>query len=106
MSLLRRGFTYEGYEVVTAGSGTEALAIARQKQPDLVVLDIMLPDMSGLEVCRRLRSAEPGLPIVILSARDTPADEIAGLDIGADDYITKPFSFELLVARVRALLRR
>jgi two-component system response regulator MprA len=105
-SLLRRGFTYEGYEVHTAASGPEALVIAREKPPDLVVLDIMMPGMDGLDVCRRLREADPALPILMLTAKDAPADQIAGLDTGADDYVTKPFSFELLAARVRALLRR
>ena len=105
-SLLRRGFTYEGYEVYAAASGSKALVIAREKPPDLVVLDIMMPGMDGLDVCRRLREADPALPILMLTAKDAPADQIAGLDTGADDYVTKPFSFELLAARVRALLRR
>jgi len=105
-SLLRRGFTYEGYEVITAGSGTEALTLARDRPPALVVLDIMMPEMDGLEVCRRLRAADPALPVLLLTAKDAPADQIAGLERGADDYVTKPFSFEILAARVRALLRR
>jgi len=105
-SLLRRGFTYEGYEVLAAGSGAEALTLARERPPALVVLDIMMPEMDGLEVCRRLRQADPSLPILLLTAKDAPGDQIAGLDIGADDYVTKPFSFEVLAARVRALLRR
>ena len=105
-SLLRRGFTYEGYEVHAAASGSKALVIAREKPPDLVILDIMMPGMDGLDVCRRLREADPALPILMLTAKDAPADQIAGLDTGADDYVTKPFSFELLAARVRALLRR
>ncbi|OGO51565.1 MAG: DNA-binding response regulator [Chloroflexi bacterium RBG_16_68_14] len=105
-SLLRRGFAYEGYEVSTADSGPEALRLARERPPALVVLDVMMPEMDGLEVCRRLREADPSLPILLLTARDAPADQIAGLDTGADDYVTKPFSFEVLSARVRALLRR
>lgn len=105
-SLLRRGFTYEGYEVRTAASGPEALALARERAPSLVILDIMMPGMDGLEVCRRLRGADPALPILLLTARDAPGDQIRGLDTGADDYVTKPFSFEVLSARVRALLRR
>ena len=105
-SLLRRGFAYEGYEVQTAGSGPDALKLARDRPPALVILDIMMPGMDGLEVCRRLREAEPSLPILLLTAREAPGDQIRGLDIGADDYVTKPFSFEVLSARVRALLRR
>jgi len=105
-SLLRRGFAYEGYEVQTACSGPDALKLARDRPPALVILDIMMPGMDGLEVCRRLREAEPSLPILLLTAREAPGDQIRGLDIGADDYVTKPFSFEVLSARVRALLRR
>ncbi len=104
-SLLRRGFTYEGYEVHAAGSGTEALQLARDHAPRLVILDIMMPGMDGLDVCRRLREADATLPILLLTAKDAPGDQIKGLDIGADDYVTKPFSFEVLAARVRALLR-
>ena len=106
ISLLRRGLTYEGYEVHTAGSGAEALEVARERPASLVILDIMMPGMDGLEVCRRLRAADGLLPIVLLTARDAPTDQVQGLDTGADDYITKPFAFEVLLARVRAQLRR
>jgi len=105
-SLLRRGFTYEGYQVDTATSGPEALELARERPPALVVLDIMMPGMDGLEVCRRLRAADASVPILLLTAKDAPTDQIVGLDTGADDYVTKPFSFDVLLARVRALLRR
>jgi two-component system response regulator MprA len=105
-SLLRRGFSYEGYRVRTAASGEEALRIAGEQPPDLVVLDLMMPGLDGIEVCRRLRSAEPDLPILILTGRDHPSEEVAGLDAGADDYVTKPFTFDVLNARIRTLLRR
>ncbi len=105
-SLLKRGLTYEGHHVRTADDALSALAAARDEPPDLVVLDVMLPGMDGLEACRRLRRADPTLPILLLTARDDPMDEIHGLDSGADDYVTKPFAFEVLNARVRALLRR
>lgn len=104
-SLLRRGFTYEGYSVAVASSGEEALTSAQSTLPDLVVLDVTMPVMDGLEVCRQLKQEHPELPILMLTARDSPADEIAGLDLGADDYVTKPFDLDVLTARVRALLR-
>jgi len=105
-SLLRRGFSYEGYDVRAAASGDEALQLAGEELPDLVVLDLMMPGLDGLEVCRRLRAADPELPILMLTARDDPRDEVAGLDAGADDYVTKPFTFDVLNARIRSLLRR
>jgi DNA-binding response OmpR family regulator len=105
VSLLRRGLAYEGYTVDTADDGTEALAKAREKEPDLVILDIMMPGIDGLEVSRRLRQAS-GVPILLLTAKGTVADRVAGLDSGADDYLVKPFAFDELLARVRALLRR
>jgi len=95
----------EGYTVVTAGDGQTALTLAREARPDVVVLDLMLPGLDGFEVCRRLR-AESAVPILILSARDTEIDRVVGLEIGADDYLTKPFSLRELLARIRALLRR
>ncbi len=104
--VLRRGLGYEGYKVDVASSGKEALDRARDRPPGLVILDIMMPGMDGLEVCRRLRSVDETLPIVMLTARDGVADQVLGLDTGADDYIVKPFVFEVLLARVRALLRR
>jgi len=105
-SVLKRGLSYEGFAVDTAASGTEALATARERDPHLVILDIMMPGLDGLEVLRRLRAADPRLPILLLTARDAPADQVAGLERGADDYVVKPFTFEVLLARVRALLRR
>jgi two-component system response regulator MprA len=105
-SFLRRGLSYEGYEVETAADGTSALAKARDARPDLVVLDLMLPGMDGLEVCRRLRTAHSSLPILILTARDSVSDRVQGLDAGSDDYMVKPFALAELLARVRALLRR
>jgi two-component system response regulator MprA len=105
-NVLRRGLAYEGFEVVVAGSGTEGLARARERYPDLIILDIMMPEMDGLEVLRRLRTADERLPILLLTAKDAPADQVQGLERGADDYVVKPFTFEVLLARVRALLRR
>ena len=103
---LRRGLSVEGYAVSLAADGSEALDAARDRAPDLVVLDLMLPKLDGLEVCRRLRMAEGSLPIVLLTARDAVADRVAGLETGADDYLVKPFAFEELLARVRVQLRR
>src|SRR5579884_736460 len=103
--LLRRGLTYEGYRVSVAADGQSGLLSARDAPPDLVVLDLMLPGIDGLEVCKRLRAADD-IPILILTARGTVSDRIAGLDSGADDYMVKPFSIDELLARVRALLRR
>jgi len=106
-SFLRRGLSYEGYRVTVADSGRQALESARDDAPNLVILDVMLPDgLDGIEVCRRLRSAGDEFPILMLTARDEVADRVAGLDAGADDYLVKPFAFEELLARVRALLRR
>ena len=105
-NVLRRGLAYEGFEVDVAGSGADGLARARERYPDLVILDIMMPGMDGLEVLRRLRAADERLPILLLTARDAPADQVQGLERGADDYVVKPFTFEVLLARVRALLRR
>ena len=105
-SVLKRGLSYEGFAVDIASSGVEGLAIAREHVPDLVVLDIMMPGMDGLEVLRRLRGSDSKLPVLLLTGRDAPADQIDGLERGADDYVVKPFTFEILVARVRALLRR
>lgn len=105
-ALLRRGLTYEGYAVDVAGSGPDALSALRLNPPDLVILDVMMPGMDGLEVLGRVRAADPGLPVMLLTARDATSDQVGGLEAGADDYVVKPFSFELLLARVRALLRR
>lgn len=102
---LRRALAYDGYEVDVADDGRRALSLARERLPDLVVLDVMLPEVDGLEVCRRLR-ADGDIPILMLTARDAVADRVAGLDEGADDYLVKPFANEELLARVRTLLRR
>jgi two-component system response regulator MprA len=104
-SVLGRGLRFEGYDVQIAASGQEALQLARETTFDLVVLDVMLPGMDGLEICRQLRRGMSA-PILMLTARDAAPDRIASLDSGADDYLTKPFDFEELLARVRALLRR
>lgn len=97
---------YEGWATVTAADGAEALAAAQQERPDAVVLDVMLPDMSGLDVLVALRERIPNLPVLFLTAKDELEDRIAGLSAGGDDYVTKPFSLEELVLRLRALLRR
>ncbi len=102
---LRRGLTYEGLKVEVCLDGESGLKAARDTPPDLVILDWMLPGLDGLEVCRRLR-AGGAVPILMLTAKDSVADRVKGLDSGADDYVVKPFAFEELMARVRALLRR
>src|ERR671934_866005 len=104
-SALRRALIYEGYQVEVAPDGQLALQRARERMPDLAILDVMLPGLDGIEVCRRLR-AEGDVPILMLTARDGTADRVKGLDSGADDYLVKPFAYEELLARVRALLRR
>lgn len=104
-SLLKRGLAFEGYSVELAPDGETGLAMARDREPDIVVLDLMLPGMDGLEVCRRLRAGSD-IPILILTAKDAVSDRVVGLDSGADDYLVKPFAFEELLARIRALLRR
>ena len=103
---LRRTLAYEGYQVSVAGNGEQALTLARTKPPDLVILDLMLPGIDGLEVCRRLRSAGDSIAVLMLTARDAVVDRVAGLETGADDYLVKPFALEELLARVKALLRR
>ena len=105
VSFLKRGLTYEGYTVDTASDGAEALTKIREREPDLVVLDIMMPGIDGIEVSKRLRQGSD-LPILMLTAKGTVTDRVAGLDSGADDYLVKPFSFDELLARIRALLRR
>ncbi len=107
LSMLKRGLLQEGYEVETAATGQEALRLARQSQPDLVVLDVMLPEPGpdGLAISRSLRQSGP-LPILMLTAKDTVPDRILGLEAGADDYLVKPFAFGELLARIKALLRR
>ncbi len=105
-SLVRRVLAYDGYNVVVAATGEEALARSLETPPDVVVLDVMLPGFDGLEVTRRLRSAGDKTPILMLTARDAIPDRVQGLEAGADDYLVKPFAPEELLARVKALLRR
>lgn len=106
LKILQRGLAYEGYTVDTATEGRSGLMLAREHQPDLVILDWMLPGMDGLEVCHRMRTASGSVPILMLTAKDAVQDRIQGLDAGADDYMVKPFNLDELLARVRALLRR
>jgi len=105
---LRRALELEGYEIELAGDGDEALSIFRDddSEPDAVILDVLMPGVDGLEVCRRLRARGNHVPVLMLTARDEVENRVAGLDAGADDYVTKPFALEELLARVRALLRR
>ncbi|HNV15947.1 MAG: response regulator transcription factor [Actinomycetales bacterium] len=104
--LLSMALRYEGWEVRSAGTGMAAVRAAREFEPDAVALDMMLPDMDGLEVLRRMREHNDRLPVLFLTARDAVEDRIAGLTAGGDDYVTKPFSLEEVVARLRALMRR
>jgi two-component system, OmpR family, response regulator len=104
--LLATGLKFVGFDVRTAAGGQEALTIARDWKPDLLVLDVMMPDVDGFEVTRRLRAEGRHVPVLFLTARDSVEDKVTGLTIGGDDYVTKPFSLEEIVARVRALLRR
>ena len=103
---LKDNFEFEGYEVVTASDGATGLERARSEKPDLLILDIMLPRVSGLEVCKALRGEGFSAPIIMLTARGQEIDKVVGLELGADDYVTKPFSIRELLARVRAILRR
>jgi two-component system alkaline phosphatase synthesis response regulator PhoP len=103
---LKDNFEFEGYEVATASDGAAGLERARSVKPDLVILDIMLPTLSGLEVCKTLRGEGFDSPIIMLTARGQEIDKVVGLELGADDYVTKPFSIRELLARVRAILRR
>jgi len=103
---LRTGLTYEGYEVVLTRKGSEGLQYLQNNDVALLILDLMLPDMDGLDVCRQIRNRGDALPILMLTARKEVSDRVKGLDTGADDYMTKPFSFDELLARIRALLRR
>src|SRR6266576_1948008 len=105
-SALRRTLAYAGYQVSIAPNGEGAFSIVRIRPPDLVILDLMLPGIDGLEVCRRLRSAGDDMAVLMLTAHDTVADRVAGFETGADDYLVKPFALEELLARVKALLRR
>jgi two-component system, OmpR family, response regulator MprA len=103
---LERSLRFEGYQVVTASDGAQALERVREDRPDAVVLDVLMPRLDGLEACRRLRARGDDLPVLLLTARDAVADRVSGLDVGADDYLVKPFALEELLARLRALLRR
>lgn len=103
---LADNFAFESYEVFTANDGETGYRLAREKEPDIVILDLMLPRMSGYDVCRKLRAESVTTPILMLTARGEEEDRVVGLDLGADDYVTKPFSVRELSARVRALLRR
>jgi two-component system response regulator MprA len=105
VGLLRRGLAYEGFEVYTAKDGQDGQGAARSHRPHIVLLDIAMPAMDGFEVCRRLR-LESDVPIIMLTARDEIADKVSALDLGADDYVPKPFAFDELLARIRAVLRR
>jgi len=103
---LRDNFEFEGYTVITARDGVEGLQRALDESPDLGVLDVMMPRMSGLEVCKQLRAKRGSIPIIMLTARGQEVDKVVGLELGADDYVTKPFSIRELLARVKAVLRR
>jgi len=101
-----RALAFEGYEVTQAGDGSEALRLIASSRPDAMVLDVVMPEVGGLEVCRELRATGDDLPVLVLTARHSVADRVAGLDAGADDYLVKPFALEELLARLRAILRR
>jgi two-component system, OmpR family, response regulator MprA len=105
-SVLKRGLAYEGFTVDIASSGEDGLALVRESVPDVVILDIMMPGIDGLEALRRLRAVDARLPVLLLTAKDAPEDEVRGLQSGADDYVVKPFTFAVLLAHVQALLRR
>jgi two-component system OmpR family response regulator len=106
LDVISMALRYESFEVATAANGRDALASVREFRPHVILLDIMLPDMEGFEVARRLGADRAGIPIIFLTARDTTEDKVRGLTMGGDDYVTKPFSLEELVARIRAILRR
>ena len=103
---LRDNFEFEGYQVITASDGVSGLEKALHESPDLVVLDVMMPRMSGLDVCKQLKPKRPSIPVIMLTARGQEVDKVVGLELGADDYVTKPFSIRELLARVKAVLRR
>ena len=105
LSLLERGFRFEGFDVQTATRGAQGVELARSERPDVVVLDIGMPDLNGFDVCRQVR-LHFDVPVIMLTARDDVDDKVRALDLGADDYVSKPFAFDELVARVRAVLRR
>lgn len=103
---LKDNLAYEGYSVITQTDGKEGLQLALKENIDLILLDIMLPGMNGYEICRKLKKEKPELPVIMITARGSEVDKVSGLDIGADDYVTKPFSIPELLARVRAIFRR
>jgi DNA-binding response OmpR family regulator len=103
---LRDNFEFEGYQVLTAADGVAGLERALSESPDIVILDVMMPRMSGLDVCKQLKAKKPSMPIIMLTARGQEVDKVVGLELGADDYVTKPFSIRELLARVKAVLRR
>jgi len=104
--LISMALRYEGWDISTAHNGTKAVRLAKEQKPDAIVLDVMLPDVDGFEVLRRIRTNQPDVPVLFLTARDAVEDRVAGLTAGGDDYVTKPFSIEELVARLRGLMRR
>jgi DNA-binding response OmpR family regulator len=106
VSGLRDNFEFEGYTVITAPDGVTGLERALRESPDLVLLDVMMPRMSGLDVCKQLKAKRPSVPVIMLTARGQEVDKVVGLELGADDYVTKPFSIRELLARVKAVLRR
>ncbi|KOP66898.1 response regulator transcription factor [Paenibacillus solani] len=106
ISMLRRGLAFEGYDVLTASNGAEGLKVILSEDPDVVILDVMMPQVDGFEALRRLREGGSTVPVLMLTAKDEVENRVKGLDIGADDYLVKPFALEELLARVRALLRR
>jgi DNA-binding response OmpR family regulator len=103
---LRDALEFEGFEVISSGLGREGVRLLRERGPDLVLLDLMLPDANGFSVCEEIRSTHPLVPVIMLTARSQETDKIRGLDVGADDYVTKPFSIGELVARIKAIFRR
>ncbi len=103
---LKDNLEYEGYAVVSETNGKKGLQLALEKNPDLLLLDIMLPGLNGYEICKKVKKEKPQLPIIMITARGSEMDKVSGLDIGADDYVTKPFSIPELMARIRAFLRR
>lgn len=105
-SMLRRTLAFEGYSVATANNGAEGLKHMLQSEPALLILDVMMPQMDGWEVCRRVRESGSAVPILMLTAKDEISDKVKGLDLGADDYLVKPFALEELLARIRSLMRR
>jgi two-component system OmpR family response regulator len=106
LELLSGSLRFAGYDVVTAASGSEAVRAAASSRPDLILLDVMMPDGDGFEAARRIFSAAPEVPVIFLTARDAVYDRVTGFDIGADDYVTKPFSLDEVLARIRAVLKR